>query len=91
MNTIELADYNFAIFSISGEACGPRTELWSAYLENQQVQFVINYGIWIECSFKDWREEVYVVLLQQSGIGSLQSSEWEIYQSILHNFKENFK
>ncbi len=77
-----------ALFHIDGEPCGPRTELWSGYLEeNNEISFVSTFNLWIRCSEKNWGNENLVVILYKK----VGSSPWANYQSMYHCFAEDLR
>jgi hypothetical protein len=47
-NTAVQSDESYAVFYLDGEPCGPRTELWSGYVENnEEVSFVGGMSLWV--------------------------------------------
>ena len=66
-----------ASFSIDGCPLGPRTSLFTAYIETDFVSFISGKSIWIRCTFKEWSEELLIYLWKKA-----KNSKWENYNTI---------
>jgi hypothetical protein len=92
-----LEEENLVSFYLDSEPCGPRTELWSGYLEeNGEISFVANYHLWIRCSAKQHYsqrqnipgEGIFFVIVHQSH--GRAAKHWATYDPVQHNFGADF-
>ena len=66
------------------ESCGPRTEIWSAYVEDEEISIVATKPIYIRCSFKHWNETCLIFLYKKV------EKQWTNFSTIYHSKERTY-
>eukprot|EP01114_Cavostelium_apophysatum_P022734 TRINITY_DN8325_c0_g1_i4.p1 TRINITY_DN8325_c0_g1~~TRINITY_DN8325_c0_g1_i4.p1 ORF type:complete len:208 (+),score=21.65 TRINITY_DN8325_c0_g1_i4:1209-1832(+) len=93
---------DLATFTLEGEACGPRTELWTAYLEGEAVSnkqadlskpydisFVSGFNVWLRCSSHEWKADETFLIIIYKRVGG-ENAPWT-NESCVHHFSKDFR